>query len=234
MILGLLSSLKIFIMKNYPSLNFNRYKHFDILVSSILQLFLLKYFKANLRIMSFQSLWNDICISECISEKGEIFSSLPQQHDHILCYFKCFLFSCCSVTHHVQLSVTPWTAACQASLSFTISWSLHKLMSIESMMPSNHLILCHPLLLPEIFPSIRVFSSESALHIRWPKYWSFNVSISPPMNIQGWFPLGLTSLITLLSSGLSRVFTSMTVRKHQFLGAQSSLWSNTHIRRWLL
>ena len=80
----------------------------------------------------------------------------------------------------VQLFVTPWTAAHQASLSFTISWSLLKLMSIESVMPSNHIILCCPLLLlPSIFPSIRVFSNESALHIRWPKYWSISFSISP-------------------------------------------------------
>ena len=80
----------------------------------------------------------------------------------------------------VQLFVTPWTAACQASLSITSSWSLPKLMSIESVMPSNHLILCHPLLLsPSIFPSIRVFSNESALRIRWPKYWSFSFNISP-------------------------------------------------------
>ena len=79
----------------------------------------------------------------------------------------------------VRLSVTPWTAARQAFLSITASWSLFKLMSIESVMPSNHLILCHPLLLPPaVFPSIRVFSSESALHIRWPKYWSFSFSIS--------------------------------------------------------
>ena len=75
---------------------------------------------------------------------------------------------------------SPWTSACQASLSFTVSWSLVKLMSIDSVMPSNHLILCCPLLLlPSIFPSIRDFSSESALHIRWPKYWSFSFSISP-------------------------------------------------------
>ena len=81
---------------------------------------------------------------------------------------------------HVRLFVTPQTAAHQASLSFTISWSLLKLMSIESMMPFNHLILCYPLLLlPSIFPSIRVFSNESALCIRWPKYWSFSFSISP-------------------------------------------------------
>ena len=84
-----------------------------------------------------------------------------------------------SVTQHVQLFVTPWTAARQASLSITDSWSLLKLMSIESVMPSNHLILCRPLLLlPSIFPSIRVFSNESALCIRWPKYWSFSFSIS--------------------------------------------------------
>ena len=85
---------------------------------------------------------------------------------------------CCSVT---QLFLFPasWTAAHQASLPFTISWSLLKLMSIESMMPSNHLILCHPLLLlSSVFPSIRIFSSESALHIRWPKYWSFSISPS--------------------------------------------------------
>ena len=80
---------------------------------------------------------------------------------------------------HVQLLAASWTAACQASLSFTISWSLLKLMSIEPVMPSNHLILCHPLLLlPSIFPSIGVFSNESALHIRWPKYWSFSFNIS--------------------------------------------------------
>ena len=92
----------------------------------------------------------------------------------------CYL---CVVVHslsRVWPFATPWTAACQDSMFFTISWSLLKLMSIESMMPSNHLILCRPLLLlPSIFPSIRVFSNESALHIRWSKYWSFSFSISP-------------------------------------------------------
>ena len=83
---------------------------------------------------------------------------------------------CCSVAHHVQLIVTPWTAACQVSLSFTISQSFLKLMSTELVIPFNHLILCCPLLLPSIFPSIRVFSNESAFCIRWPKYWSFNFS----------------------------------------------------------
>ena len=85
---------------------------------------------------------------------------------------------------HVRLFATPWTAAHQASLSITNSWRLLKLMSIESVMLSNYLILCHPLLLlPSIFPSIRVFSNESVLHIRWPKYWSFSFSIVLPMNI---------------------------------------------------
>ena len=97
----------------------------------------------------------------------------------------------------VQLFATPWTAACQASLSFTISWSLLKLMCIKSVMPSNHLIFCRPLLLlPSIFPSIKVFSNKSALRIRWPKYWSFIFSISPFNDYSGlisfrigWFDL---------------------------------------------
>ena len=98
---------------------------------------------------------------------------------------------------HVRLFVTPWTTACQASLSFTISRSFHKLMPIESGVPSSHLILCHPLLLlPSIFPSIRVFTNESVLHIRWPKYWSFSFKISPSNEYSGlisfridWFDL---------------------------------------------
>ena len=94
-------------------------------------------------------------------------------------------FSSVQLLSHVQLFVTPWTAACQASLSITNSQSLLKLMSIESVMPFNHLILCHPFLLPpSIIPSIRVFSNESVLHIRWPKYWSFSFSISPSNDIQ--------------------------------------------------
>ena len=93
--------------------------------------------------------------------------------------------------------MTPWTAAPQASPSFTVSQSLFRFMSIELMMPSNHLIFCHPLPLPSIFPSIRVFSSESALRIRWPKYWSFSFSLVLPMNIQGWFHWGLIDLISL-------------------------------------
>ena len=118
---------------------------------------------------------------------------------------------------HVWLFATPWTAAHQASLSFTISWSLLKLLSTELVIPSNHLLLCRPLLLSSVFPSIRVFSNESALHIRWPKCWSFSFSISPSSEYSGWFPLGLTGLISLLSKGLSRVFSSTTTQKHTYI-----------------
>ena len=132
----------------------------------------------------------------------------------------------------IQLFATLWTVACQVSLFFTISQSLLKLMSIESVMPSNHLFLCWPLLLPSsIFPSIRVFSNESVLHIRWPKYWSFSFRISPSKEYSGWFPLGLTALISLLPKGLLRIFSNTTILKHQFFGAQPSLWySYNHIR----
>ena len=99
-----------------------------------------------------------------------------------------------------RLFATPWTAAHKASLTFTISQNLLKLMSIKSVMPSNHLILCPLLLLPSIFPSIRVFSDESLLFTRWPKYWSFNMEASVlPMNIPGWSALRLTDLVSLLS-----------------------------------
>ena len=133
----------------------------------------------------------------------------------------------------VQLFATPWIAACQASVSITNSWSLPKLMSIESVMPSSHLIFCHPLLLlPSIFASIRVFSNELALYIRWPKYWSFSFNISPS-NVH-WSPLGWTGWISLQSKGLSRVFCNTTVQKHQLLSTQLSLYSNSHIHLWLL
>ena len=113
---------------------------------------------------------------------------------------------------------------------FVISWSLLQLVSIGSVMPSNHLILCFPLLLlPSVFPSIRVSSKESTLHIRWPKYWSFSFSIIPSNEYSGLICLGLTGLISLQSKGLSRVFSSTTVQKHQFFGTQPSLWSNCHI-----
>ena len=124
----------------------------------------------------------------------------------------------------VWLYVTPWTAACQASLSITNSWSPPKSMFIESVMPYNHFILCRPLLLlPSVFPSIRVFSNESALHITWPKYWSVSFNISPRMNTQDWSPVGWTGWISLQSKGLSRVFSNTIVQRHQFFGTQLSL-----------
>ena len=135
----------------------------------------------------------------------------------------------------VRLFATPWVAAHQASLSITNSCSLLKLMSIESVMPSSHLILCHPLLLlPPIPPSFRVFSNESAL--TWGGL-SIGVSASssvPPMNTQDWFPLGSTTWISLKSKRLSRVFSNTTVQKHQFFGAQFSSESNSHIHTWPL
>ena len=107
----------------------------------------------------------------------------------------------------VRLFATPWSTACQTSLSITNSWSLPTPMSIESVMPSNHIILCHPLLLlPSIFPSIRVFSNESALHIRWPKYWRFSFSISPSNGFSGLISFWMDCCISLQSKGLSRVF----------------------------
>ena len=136
---------------------------------------------------------------------------------------------------YVQLFMTKWTAACQASMSLTISWSLSKFMFIASVMPSNHLILWHPLfLLSSIFPSIRDFSNELSVHIRGQKYWSFSISLSSKY-IQGWSPLRLTGLISLLlSKGLSGVFYSITVQKHQIFGVLPSLSFSSHNCTWPL
>ena len=135
---------------------------------------------------------------------------------------------------HVWLFVTPWTAAHQASsLSFTISQSLIKLMSIESVMPSNHVIFCRPLLLlPSIFPSIRSFP-VSWLFTSGGQSSEASASVLP-MNVQDWFPLELTGLVSLQFKGLSRVFSNTTAQKHQFFGTQLSVWSNSHIYTWLL
>ena len=124
----------------------------------------------------------------------------------------------------VSDSVTPWTAAHQASLYITNSQSLLKLMSVESVMPSNHFILCHPLLLPtSTFPSIRVFSNESALRIRRPKYWSFSFNISPSNEQPGLISFSMDWLDLLAVQGLSRVFSNTTVQKHPFFSTQLSL-----------
>ena len=141
----------------------------------------------------------------------------------------------------VWLFATPWTAAHQVSWCFTISRTLFKLISIELMIPSNHLIhlILTLLLLPSISPSIWVFSSESTLHIRWSKYWSFSFSINPSREYSGlisfrihWFDL-LAEIKGLCKKGLSRVFSNTTVWRHHFFGAPPS-WSNSHIYTWLL
>ena len=145
----------------------------------------------------------------------------------------------------IWLFVTPWTVACQATLSFTVSWSLLKFMSIESVMPSSHLVLCHPLLLlPSIFPSIRVFSHETVLRIRWPKYWSFSFSISPSDEYSGlmsfridWFDLlavqGTLKSILQHHSSKASILRYSAFMVHGLYGPWS-LWSSSHIHRWLL
>ena len=144
-------------------------------------------------------------------------------------------FSSVQLLSSVRLFVTPWIAARQASLSIINSQSSPKPMSILSVMPSSHLILCRPLLLlPPIPPSIMVFSNESTLHMRWPKYWSFSFRSVLPRNTQDWSPLGWTGWISLQSKGLSRVFSNTTVQKHQFFGTQLSSQSNSHIHTWPL
>ena len=144
-------------------------------------------------------------------------------------------FSSLQSLSHIQLFVTLWTAAHQASLSITNSQSLPKLMSNVSVMPSNHLILCRPLLLhPSIFPSIRVFSNKSVLHIRWPKYMSFSFSISTSSWYSRLISLGLTGWISLQFKRLSRIFSYTTVQKHQFFSTQLPSQSNSHIHTWPL
>ena len=143
---------------------------------------------------------------------------------------------CCSVTQSCPILRDPMGCRRPGFPSCTISRSLFKLMSVESVMPSNYLILCHHLLLlPSIFPSIRVFSNESALHIRWPEYWSFSFSISPSNDYSGLISFRIDWLDLLAVQGTSptqhntRVFSN-TIRKRQFFGTQPSLWSNSHIR----
>ena len=152
----------------------------------------------------------------------------------MLCQFSCLChtFSICfSVAQLCLILATPWAIAHQASLSFSLSWSLLTLMSVESMMPSNHLVLCCscPLSFPASgsFP-VRPLFASGGQSIRT----SASASVLP-MNIQGWFPLGLTGVIFLLSRGLSRVFSSTTVQKHEFFGVHPSLWSNFHIHPYI-
>ena len=139
-----------------------------------------------------------------------------------------YMFSSVQPLSHVQLFATPWTTACQASLSITNSWSLPKLMSIKLVMPSNDLILCHPLLLPSIFPNIRVFSNESTLCIRWPKYWSFSFNISPSNEYPGLISFRMDCLDLLVVQGtLKSLLQRLCV--HVLFAKRKSLciWSKT-------
>ena len=153
----------------------------------------------------------------------------PQDHPLVftrfcLCLWTLSSFSSVQSLSRVRLFATPWTAAKQASLSITNSRSPPRLMSIKSVMPSNHLILyCPLLLLPPTTPSIGVFSNESTLLMRWPKYWSFSFSIIPSKEHPGLMSLEWTGWISLQPKGLSRVFSNTTVQKHQFFGTQLSL-----------
>ena len=133
----------------------------------------------------------------------------------------------------VRLFATPWITARQASLSITISWSSLKLMSIESVMPSSHLILCRPLyLLPPIPPSIRVFSNESTLLTRWPKYWSFSFSIIPFKEHPGLISFRMDWLDLLAVQGTLKRLLQHHSSKHQFFSTQPSSQSNSHIHTW--
>ena len=137
--------------------------------------------------------------------------------------------------NHVQLFATPWITARQVSLSITNFQSSHKLMSIESVMPSSHFILCRPLLLlPPIPPSIRVFSNESTLHMRWPKYWSFSFSISPSNEYPELISFRVDWLDLLAVQGTLKSLLQHYSSKHQLFGVQLSSQSNFHIHTWLL
>ena len=141
-------------------------------------------------------------------------------------------YGCCySVAKSCPALSDPMNCSSPCFPVLAISRSLVKLMPIELAMLSNRLILCYPILLrPSIFPSVRVFSSESALCIMWPKYWSFSFSISPSNEYSGLISFRIDWLDLLAVKGLSRFFSSTTIRKHQFFGAQPCLWSNSHIQ----
>ena len=145
------------------------------------------------------------------------------------------LFSSVQLLSRIWLFVTPWTAAHQVSLSITNSWSLLKLMSTESVMPTNHLILCHPLLLlPSIFPNIRVFSNESVLCIRWPKYWSFSFNISPSNEYSGLIYFRIDWFDLLAVQGTLKSVLQHRSSKSSILRHSAFFTVNSHIHTWPL
>ena len=175
-----------------------------------------------------------LSIKELLLRYSSSLTFPPSQRSLLLIPFPCMLqslypmllFSCSVMSD----SATPWTAAHQGLLFFTNTWSLGKLMSIKLVIPSNNLILCPPLLLlPSIFPSNRVFSNESVLHISWPKYWKFNFSIGPSNEYSGLISFRMTGWISLQSKGLSTDLFNTRVQNHQFFITHHSLWCNCHI-----
>ena len=163
------------------------------------------------------------------------YMSIDRWMDKVVVHTHNEIFSSVQSLSRVRLFETPWIAARQASLSITNTQSSLRLTAIESVMPWTRLILWGPLLLlPPIPPSIRVFSNESTLRMRWLKYWSFSFSIILPKKSQGWSPSEWTGWISLQSKGLTRIFSNTTVQKRQFFGAQLSSQSNFHIHTWPL
>ena len=152
-----------------------------------------------------------------------------------ICNFLSSLLFIVQLLSHVWLFATPWAVACQTSLFFTISLRLLKLMSIDWVMPSNHLILCCPLfLLPSVCPSTGVFSSELALRIRWPNYWSFSFSINLSSEYSGLISFRIDLFDFFAVQGTLKSLLQHSSWKHQFFSAQPSLWFNSHISTWLL
>ena len=154
-----------------------------------------------------------------------------------LCILKYMIYQFSSIQSlsHVWLFATPWIAAHQASLSITNSWTSPKPMTIESVIPSNHLILCYPLLLlPSIFPSIRVFSNDSALHIRWPKYWSLSFSISPSNEYSGLISFRMDWLDLLAVQETLKSLLQHHISKASILWRSAFFQSNSHIHTWPL
>ena len=173
-----------------------------------------------------------LCLSSAVASKTV---TLERQTCHILVTHTSLVSQVVHYHSVVSNSASPWTTGHQASLSTTNSQSLPKSMCIELVIPSHHLILCCPLLLlPSIIPSIRVFSNESVLCTRWPKYWSFSFIISPSNEYWGLISFRTDWFISLQSNGLSKSLFQQQIQKHQFLGTQFSLWSNSHIHTWLL
>ena len=167
-------------------------------------------------VMNFLKCFTEIKI-HC--QSGDIILSIKQRRNGVE-----EGFSSIQSLSRIRLFATSWTAAHQASLSIINTWSLLKFISIASVMPSNYLILCRPLLLlPPIPPSIRVFSNESTLPMRWPKYWSFSFNISPSNEYSGLISFTMDWLDLLAVRGTLKVFSNTTVQKHQFFGTQLSL-----------